>query len=324
MEQYLSLIEEVFSKGRRKPNRTGVDTIGFIGAHRQYDMADGFPAVTTKQLFSAQSFGEMLGFWRGVDNAEVFRKLGVKVWDANANTNGQWLANPYRKGTDDLGRIYGVQARGWRYAVGGDSLGVPIYESIDQLRKVYDNLRQGIDDRREIVLHWNPAELDQMALPPCHLMYQFGLEPLTLDERISWYQNTTGDAVEPRDCTIQFMDSAGIPTNRLCLSMYQRSCDVPLGVPFNIAGYAWLLHVMAHLTNTVPGTFNHFMHDVHIYVNQIDAMREQLTRDPKPLPAFWMNPAIRTMDDMDNHAEPSDFRLVGYEHHPAIKIPFAV
>lgn len=329
MEKYLSLLDEVMTRGKRKVNRTGVDTIGIIGAHREYDMSHGFPAVTTKNLFYDKSFNEMLGFWRGVDNAADFRALGVNVWDDNANVNEQWLANPNRKGEDDLGRIYGVQARRWgddSYVMSGpiggrleDALG-----PVDQLLKVYSHLVRGIDDRREIVSHWNPGELGRMALPPCHMFYQFGLEPLTLEERITLYQDKAGKPIQGFEATMQFMDENSIPTNKLHLSMYQRSCDMPLGVPFNIAGYSWLLHVMAHITNTVPGVFNHFMHDVHIYVNQIDGVKEQLTREPKHLPDFWMNPALTSLDDIDLHATPADFALIGYEHHPTIKFPFAV
>lgn len=281
MNQYLNLCRKVLAKGKRRPNRTGVDTLYIHDEMMKFDLSDGFPLVTTKKLAYRVSFAEMLGFLRGYDNAQQFRDLGVKVWDANANDNPQWLNNHHRKGEDDLGRIYGVQARNWR------SMYTP--DPIDQLKKVVEDLLMSIDNRREIVSHWNPAETHLMALPPCHLLYQFGLD---------------GD--------------------RLNLCMYQRSCDMPLGVPFNIAGYAWLLEVISRITGFRPGTFTHFLHDVHIYVNQVKGMEEQIMRVPHDLPVLQINPRLQTLEDFETVATPDDFQIIGYEHHPAIKYPFAV
>ena len=178
MKQYLDLCQKVLDQGVRKSNRTGIDTIGYIGDMMKFDMADGFPLLTTKKMPYKMIFGEMLGFLRGYDNVKQFRELGVPVWDANANQNDQWFANPNRKGVDDLGRIYGVQSREWI------QYGRKTQERfcIDQLKIAVDKLSQGIDDRRLIVTHWNPAELDQMALPPCHLLYQFGLQDVANDK----------------------------------------------------------------------------------------------------------------------------------------------
>ena len=282
MKQYLDLCQQVLSEGVWKKNRTGVDTIGIHGAMMKFDLREGFPAVTTKRLAWKACFAEMLGFLRGYDNAGDFRNLGCKVWDANANENEQWLANLNRNGEDDLGRIYGVQARDWRF---GDDPN----DTTDQLAKVVNDIGQGVDDRREIVTHWNPGELDTMALPPCHLLYQFGLQGEVLN-----------------------------------LSMYQRSCDMPLGVPFNIAGYAWLLSVIAHITGYTPGVFTHFLHDVHIYANQVDDMYTQLKRDPLPLPKLYINPQIETLKDLETWVKVRDFKVQEYGHHPAIKYEFAV
>jgi len=315
MQQYLRICRELLENGKRKSNRTGIDHIGYHGDMMKFDLADGFPAVTTKKLYVRQVFAEMLGFLRGYDNAADFRGLGCKVWDANANENAGWVANRNRTGEDDLGRIYGVQARDWNPPYFGDP-------KIDQLRNVYNDLKAGIDNRREIVMHWNPAELDQMALPPCHLMYQFGLEPLTVKER-----RKTLEDIELYFSTLpseEDMDDMGIPRHRLNLSMYQRSCDVPLGIPFNIAGYAWLLSVMAQITNAVPGVFTHFMHDIHYYANQEEWLIEQVKRQPLKLPALKINPKIKTLEDLETWVTVDDFELVGYEHHPAIKFPFAV
>lgn len=283
MHEYLRLCRNALH-GSVKSNRTGIDTIGYIGDFARYDLAEGFPAVTTKRLTFRKVVAEMLGFLRGYDNAADFRALGCDVWDANANKNEQWLNNIHRQGKDDLGRIYGVQARHWIAKDDGYT-----YSHIDQLAGVVDDLSKGIDNRREIVTHWNPGELHQMALPPCHVMYQFGIND-----------------------------------GRLHLSMYQRSCDLPLGVPFNIAGYAWLLSVIAHITGLKVGCFNHFMHDIHIYENQIELMRKQLTRIPHSLPTLWIDPDIKSLSDLETWVTSINFSLVGYEHHDAIDYPFAV
>ena len=329
MKQYLNLAKKAMDTGIRKKNRTGVDHIGYTGDMMKFDLSKGFPAVTTKKLAIKSVIAEMLGFLRGYRYASDFRALGCMVWDANANENEQWLANPNRKMVDDLGGVYGVQARAWesiRYAScqkeldallarGYTLVGEPtkfdnyydekycIVENdtgnrvisayceniIDQLKMVVDDLSKGIDNRREIVTHWNPGQMDNMALPPCHMFYQFGIQ---------------GD--------------------RLNLSMYQRSCDVPLGIPFNIAGYAWLLSVIAQITGLKAGEFTHFMHDIHIYENQMELMREQVTREPKQLPKLLINPEIRTLEDLETWVTPDNFSLVDYEHHPHIKYPFAV
>lgn len=279
MRQYLDIARKALN-GTRKQNRTGVDTVGYIGDMCRYDLRDGFPIVTTKHLAFRSCIAEMLCFLRGEDNAAAFRKAGCNVWDANANENPAWLVNPYRRGPDDLGRIYGVQARHWRASSGPD---------VDQLQQVVDKLMAGVDDRRLIVSHWNPGELDQMALPPCHLMYQFGIEG-----------------------------------NVLHLSMYQRSCDVPLGVPFNITGYAWLLSVIAHVTGYEAGVLTHFMHDIHVYENQIELLHEQLAREPRSLPKLVIDPEIETFQDLEDWADARAFVLEGYNPHGPIKYPFTV
>jgi len=271
----------VLNEGLRKQNRTGVDTIGIQGAMMKFDLEDGFPAVTTKKLYWRSCFAEMLGFLRGYDSAQQFRALRCKVWDANANENEQWLMNPNRRRADDLGRIYGVQGRSWYdHHTGG---------TIDQLKSVVDDLSIGIDNRREIISYWNPADLGHMALPPCHLLHQFGIQG-----------------------------------HKLNLSMYQRSCDMPLGVPFNIAGYAWLLSVIARVAGLTPGTFTHFLHDVHVYVNQVPLLKEQIKRKPHKLPKLVMSPAIHTLEDLETWVGPDDFELKKYKHHEAISYPFTV
>ena len=291
MHQYKHLLAKVIKEGVVKENRTGVNTIGIIGAHMQFEMSAGFPMVTLKRTYWKQSIAEMLGFLRGESDSQAFRELGCTVWDQNANENKNWLENSHRMGYDDLGSIYGVQAREWPGRGEGH---------IDQLWKVYCDLNQGIDDRREIVSHWNPADMahidntgqkheSKMALPPCHLLYQFSIQ---------------GD--------------------ELHLTMYQRSCDMALGVPFNIVGYSWLLMVMAQITGLKAGTFNHFLTDVHIYENHLEGVKLMLQRDPLPLPTMHINPAIKTLEDLETWVTIDDFELQGYQHHPAIKLEMAV
>jgi len=174
MKQYLSLVEDVLDSGAPHKNRTGVTTYRKLGTMVKYDLAEGFPIVTTKKLAWRTAISEMLGFLRGYDSAEDFRSLNCNVWNANANENRKWLHNKFRKGSDDLGRIYGVQARNWKIPSFPDDHQEDGY--VDQLIHVYNKLTLGIDDRRLIVSHWNPGELNRMALPPCHVMYQFGIE----------------------------------------------------------------------------------------------------------------------------------------------------
>lgn len=281
MYQYLDICKKALYTGIKKKNRTGIDHIGYTGDMMQFDLSNGFPAVTTKKLAFKSVIAEMLSFLKGHDNASRFREEGCRVWDANANENKWWLGNPARRGEDDLGRIYGVQARHWLVDGG------PNY--VDQLRNVYLDLLAGKDNRREIVTHWNPGELHKMALPPCHLLYQFGIQ---------------GD--------------------KLNLSMYQRSCDLPLGVPFNIAGYSWLLSIMAKITGHEPGIFTYFMHDIHIYENQIPMMVEQLSRQPYELPKLWIAEDIQTLADVEKYSSTADYKLIDYKHHDKIDYPFAV
>lgn len=289
MKQYIDICKKVIEFGEIKSNRTGIDTIGYHGDMMKFDLQKGFPAVTTKKLAFKSVVAEMLGFLRGYQNASHFRELGCKVWDANANENEAWLCNDYRKGEDDLGRIYGVQARNWLMPIWNEDAKVEEVQYIDQLKKVVHDLSRGVDNRREIVTHWNPGELGRMALPPCHLLYQFGIQG-----------------------------------NYLNMCMYQRSCDLPLGIPFNIAGYAWLLSVIARITRLEPGVFTHFMHDIHIYENQFGLMEEQIKRKYYSLPELYINPMISTLEDLETWVTPDDFELRNYIHHDSIKYPFAL
>ena len=314
MQQYRDLVNHVLTNGVRQSNRTGVDTLKCNGYMMKFDMSDGFPLLTLKRTPFKMIVGEMLAFLRGADNVKEFNNLGVKIWDDNAEAK-YWTKNPYCKGEGDLGRIYGVQAREWLKPICSGDLATYktglhpdeiinhpqmhnyiynsqqdiVYEKIDQLKTVIDNLSKGIDDRRAIITHWNPGELNQMALPPCHLLYQFG-----------------------------------IIDNKLNLSMYQRSCDIGLGVPFNIAGYSWLLHVIARITGLKAGTFTHFLHDVHIYENHIEGMKELLTREDRPLPTLLIDYSVLTLNDLETWITPDQFVVQDYNPHKAIKLSMAI
>ena len=310
MQQYRDLVNHVLTNGVRQSNRTGVDTLKCNGYMMKFDMSDGFPLLTLKHTPFKMIVGEMLAFLRGADNIQDFQNLGVTVWDENAAAE-YWTDNINCKGPGDLGRIYGVQAREWlkpicsidicEYFLGIhanqldskiyyiDLSNCIVYKKIDQLKNIVDNLSKGIDDRRAIVIHWNPGELDQMALPPCHLLYQFG-----------------------------------IIDNKLNLSMYQRSGDIGLGVPFNIAGYSWLLHVIARITGLKAGTFTHFLHDVHIYENHIEGMKELLTREDRPLPTLLIDYSVLTLNDLETWITPDQFVVQDYNPHKAIKLSMAL
>lgn len=299
--QYLDILRDIMANGEVRPTRavdpeTGknVDAKTVWQRTMRFNLADGFPALTAKKLFWDVVVAELLGFLEGYENAADFRKLSCKIWDANANKNEWWLMNPYRREEDDLGRIYGVQWRKWQ---GSDG------ESVDQLKNVIEGIKNNPYSRRHIVTAYNPAELKQMALPPCHMFYHF---------------DVTNDG-------------------KLNLFMYQRSCDMFLGVPFNIASYALLLHIVAKVTGYVPGEFVHQLGNAHVYVNHFDQVEEQLKRKLYAPPTLWLSPEITDIDGfhkividaVDAGEKPSDairrvIRLEDYQYHPAIKAPMAL
>ena len=285
MKNYLDLLRNIKENGKYHPNRTGVGTLRLIGATLEFDMADGFPAMTTKKLAFRSVVGELLGFIRGYTSAQDFRSLGCHIWDANANENAEWLNNRNRLGTDDLGRIYGAQWRKWTG---------PGYTIHDQLADCVTQIAKGSNSRRLIVDAWNPSEMDMMALPPCHVLHQYH--------------------VDNEDRT-------------LSMTMYQRSCDTFLGIPFNIASYALLLQLVSFATGYRPGKLVMFLADVHIYENHIDQVMTQLEREPHPLPSLEiLGPqpqkwdAVRWLEEV----HPDMIQLENYVCEPAIKAPMAV
>ena len=329
MKQYLALVKEIFDNGTWQENRTGVRTLSIPGAMMKFDLQEGFPAVTTKKLAFKSAVGELVGFLRGYRSAAEFRALGCKVWDQNANENAQWLANPYRLGADDLGPVYGVQwrqwpafklvgleeprgeaqiedalARGYRrigvVEAGGDgrSPGLLLYKAIDQLRQCLDTIVKDPANRRILFHGWNWAQLEEMALPPCHLLYQFLANPAQRE---------------------------------LSLCLYIRSNDVGLGTPFNLTEGAALLHLVGRLTGYRPRWFTYFIGDAHIYENHVDMLRQQLAREPYAAPKLLLSDRIpdfaatgRYEPEWLEKVEPADFALDGYRHHPALTAPMAV
>lgn len=320
MKQYLDLVRTVFEQGSWQTNRTGIRTLSLPGASMRFDLSQGFPAVTTKKLAFKSAVGELVGFLRGYRSAAEFRALGCKVWDQNANENAAWLANPYRLGEDDLGPVYGVQWRNWpafkalpASATGqiADALGrgyvriadtadgqVVLYKAVDQLRQCLDTIVNNPSDRRIIFHGWNWAQLEEMALPPCHLLYQF-------------------------------LPNAG--TREISLCLYIRSNDIGLGTPFNLTEGAALLHLVGRLTGFKPKWFSYFIGDAHIYENHVPMLQQQLTREPLPAPQLLLSDRIpdyavtgQYQPEWLEQVEPGDFSLAGYQHHAHLTAPMAV
>jgi thymidylate synthase len=324
MKQYLDLVRTVLDQGSWQDNRTGVRTISAPGLAMRFDLRLGFPAVTTKKLAFKSAIGELVGFLRGSRNAAEFRALGSKVWDANANDNVGWLANPFREGQDDLGPVYGAQWRAWpaykllqqdkpaqidaalgygytEIARFDDDQGRPsvlLYKAVDQLRRCLDTIIERPSDRRILFHGWNWAQLDEMALPPCHLLYQFLPNPTTRE---------------------------------ISLALYIRSNDLGLGAPFNLAEGAALLHLVGRLTGYTPRWFSYFIGDAHIYENHLPMLQEQLRREPRRLPILQIDERVPDFARTNNYEpewlekiEPGDFSLIDYFPHAALTAPMAV
>ncbi|MFD2166395.1 thymidylate synthase [Thalassotalea euphylliae] len=283
MRQYLDLCQRIVDEGVWVDNkRTGKRCLTVIDAELRYDVANNeFPLITTRKSFWKAAIAELLGYLRGYDNAADFRAIGCNTWNANANDNDAWLNNPHRKGEDDMGRVYGVQGRGWTKPDGG---------SVDQLRKLVDDLKNGIDDRGEILSFYNPGEFHMGCLRPCMHTHNFSL---------------LGDT--------------------LYLTSYQRSCDVPLGLNFNQIQVFVLLALVAQITGHKAGMAYHKIVNAHIYEDQLDLMKNvQLKREPFPAPKLIINPDIKTLEDLETWVTMDDFNVEGYQHHDPIAYPFSV
>lgn len=264
MQQYLDLLRHIKTNGTIKSDRTGTGTISTFGYQMRFDLSQGFPLLTTKKLHLRSIIYELLWFLRGDTNIRYLHEHNVTIWDEWADPNG------------DLGHIYGYQWRSWP---------TPDGKHIDQIAQVVDQIRNNPDSRRLIVSAWNVAEIDTMALPPCHTLFQFY-----------------------------------VADNKLSCQLYQRSADVFLGVPFNIASYALLTQMVAQVTGLEAGTFVHTLGDAHIYLNHTEQVDLQLSRTPRPLPVMKINPDVRSIFDFQYE----DFSLENYDPYPSIKAPIAV
>ena len=264
MRQYLDLMSHVLEHGDRKTDRTGTGTLSVFGWQMRFRLQDGFPLLTTKKLHTRSIIHELLWFLQGDTNIRYLKENGVSIWDEWADENG------------DLGPVYGKQWRHWQTADG---------RGVDQITRLIEGIKRNHDSRRHLVTAWNPGEVENMALPPCHALFQFY-----------------------------------VANGRLSCQLYQRSADIFLGVPFNIASYALLTHMVAQACELEPGDFIWTGGDCHLYLNHLEQAREQLSREPRPLPQLRINPAVK--DVFAFRFE--DFALEGYDPHPHIKAPVAV
>src|SRR3954468_20768135 len=264
MREYHELLRLVLERGTRKEDRTGTGTLSLFGAQARFDLTQGFPLLTTKKLHLRSIIHELLWFLQGNTNIGYLRENGVTIWDEWADANG------------DLGRVYGAQWCDWRTSDG---------RSINQIDRVIEQIQKNPDGRRLIVSAWNVGEIEQMALPPCHALFQFFVQD-----------------------------------GELSCQLYQRSADLFLGVPFNIASYALLTMMVAQVCGLKSGTFVHTFGDLHLYSNHLEQAKLQLTREPRPLPQMKLNPTVKNIHEFKFE----DFELVGYDPHPGIKAPIAV
>lgn len=366
-KQYNDLLNLVLKRGRVKKNRTGIDTLGVFGAQARFNLADGFPLLTTKKVFFKGIVHELLWFLSGSTNIKYLVDNGVNIWNGNCYDRYKkapsWQAEDVHESHDEHGptgikllseaefieRIktddafakrngelgegtYGGMWRNFPTFISSNRVDQEDWQgekiTVDQIQKVMDKLKTNPDDRRLIVSAWHPHWVDNCALPPCHVLFQFHTEDLNMSEQSQQHMKflmkkhkETGKFIPQllKDEETQ-KQLAALPTKRLNCQLYQRSCDLFLGVPFNIASYSLLLQMVAHCSNMEPGDFIHTFGDLHIYTNHLEQVKEQLTREHRDLPQVVLNPEKRNLLDFKFE----DIQLVGYDPHPAIKAEMAV
>lgn len=363
--EYARLVQLVLDKGRVKKNRTGIDTLGVFGAQARFDLSEGFPLLTTRKIFFRTVVHELLWFLSGSTNIKYLVDNDVHIWDDNCYDRLLktakipeelcFLPRGFEAGQEKAAFIHQIKndesfAAKWgelgEGTYGGMWRGFPTavefhstheknksdlsysVQRIDQIQKVIDKLKTNPDDRRLIVSAWHPYWIEHCALPPCHALFQFHTEELTLDERIAegvspnWKRYAFGDYPTNYDSwkTESEMDKLGIPRRRLNCQLYQRSCDLFLGIPTNVASYALLTHMVAQVSNMAVGEFVHTYGDLHLYDNSIEAAKTQIARTSYPMPKLRLNPEVKNLFDFKFE----DISVEGYESHPTIKVAMAV
>lgn len=337
MKQYQDLMAEVFAKGTPKKDRTGTGTLSIFGHQMRFNLQEGFPLVTTKRCHLRSIIHELLWFLKGDTNVKYLNDNGVTIWDEWKNKDG------------DLGPVYGKQWRAWTAhdevhtgnkkiiaemeedgweEAGYREASMLLTKDIDQIAKVMDQLKNDPDNRRIIVSAWNVADLDDMALAPCHAFFQFYTREMSLDERVQWAEENDNElwsdyihaTFVDENTRLGWLDKAGVPTRKLSCQLYQRSADVFLGVPFNIASYALLIHMFAQQANMAVGDFVWTGGDVHLYSNHLEQARTQLGRTPRALPKL----IIKRKPDSIFDYKFEDFEIENYNPHPSIKAPVAI
>lgn len=344
MKQYLALMQDILDNGVVKKDRTGVGTLSVFGRQLRFDLKEGFPLVTTKKVHLKSIIHELLWFLNGDTNVKYLQENGVKIWNAWSDEEGNLgpvYGKQWREWRDckvvechDVRRTQQLMQRGYKY-IGNmkeDGTTYLVYEKAhDQISKVIRQLREDPDSRRIIVSAWNVSDLDDMALNPCHNYFQFYTTEMTLLERLDWYEANEPEKfanaplinhedIDDEERLHETLDREGIPRRKLSCFYMMRSNDVALGKPFNIASYALLTHVVAQQVNMVPDELVYSGVDVHLYLNHLDQIKLQLTREPYPLPKLVIKRKPESIFDYKYE----DFEVVGYQSHPHIAMPVAV
>jgi len=349
-KQYLEFLNYILENGEVKGDRTGTGTISIFDYSMTFDMSEGFPLLTSKKVFTKAVIHELIWFLRGDTNIKYLVDNGVHIWDGDAYKNFAKtveknrpdgydrpvltkeefieqvkLDETFAKTWGELGPVYGKQWRrwggykkepnGWNYGIPSSYKDIPVG---DQISELINDLKNNPDSRRLIVSAWNVGELDQMVLPPCHNFFQCYTSLVKLEDRIKWYCESVGrDNSYGEDFTEEFLNEKGVPTRKLSLKWNQRSCDVPLGIPFNIASYGILLHLLAREVNMIPHQLKFTGGDCHIYLNQVDGVKEQLQRNTHNLPKLELSNT--SIDELKYE----DIKIIDYKSEPTISFPLS-